>query len=158
MPISVGAKAPNFTLKQKTADGLKDVTLSDHAGNEPVVLVFFPSVYTGVCTDEMCDKGGGLAAAMGLGAAVYGISTDSPFAQEAWAKANGITIPLLSDYDHSVVRTYDVEWPSFVGIGPSAARAAVVIGRDGTVKYSEQTPTLGELPDFEKIKAALAGA
>jgi len=134
------------------------VTLSDHAGNEPVVLVFFPSVYTGVCTDEMCDKGGGLAAAMGLGAAVYGISTDSPFAQEAWAKANGITIPLLSDYDHSVVRTYDVEWPSFVGIGPSAARAAVVIGRDGTVKYSEQTPTLGELPDFEKIKAALAGA
>jgi peroxiredoxin len=158
MPISAGAKAPNFTLKQKTAEGLKDVTLSDHFGKEPVVLVFFPSAFTGVCTEEMCDMGGGLAAAQNLGAAVYGISTDSPFAQEGWAKAVGITLPLLSDYDHTVVREYDVEWPSFVGMGPSAARAAVVVGTDGLVKYSEQTPTLGELPDFDKIKAALTSA
>jgi peroxiredoxin len=158
MPISVGAKAPDFTLKQKTADGLQDVTLSSNFGKNPVVLVFFPAAFTGPCTEEMCDRGGGLGAAQGLGAVVYCVSTDSPFAQEAWAKQNGITLPILSDYDNKVVKAYDVEWPDLVGLGPSAARAAVVIGKDGIVKYSEQTAALKELPDFGKIKAALESA
>ncbi|MHB8636304.1 MAG: redoxin domain-containing protein [Fimbriimonadaceae bacterium] len=158
MPISVGVKAPDFTLKQKTGDGVKDVTLADNFGKNPVVLVFFPAAFTGVCTTEMCDTGGGLGAAQNLGATVYGISTDSPFAQEAWAKQNGISITLLSDYNHAVVKAYDVELPDLIGLGPSAARAAVVIGRDGVVKYSEQTATISELPDFAKIKAALESA
>jgi len=158
MPISIGAKAPDFTPKQKTAEGVKDVTLGDSLGKNPVVLVFFPAAFTGVCTTEMCDKGGGLGAAQSLGATVYGISTDSPFAQEAWAKQNGITVPLLSDYNHAVVKAYDVELPDLIGLGPSAARAAVVIGKDGVVKYSEQTAAITELPDFGKIKAALESA
>jgi len=158
MPISVGAKAPDFTLKRKTAEGLQDVKLSDHFGKEPVVLLFFPSVFTGPCTEEMCDRSGGLAAARKLGAAVYGISTDSPFGQEGWAKAAGIEVPLLSDYDHAVVKAYDVEFPNFAGIGPSAARAAIVVDKDGVVTYSVQTPSLGELPNFDEIKAALESA
>lgn len=158
MPIPVGATAPDFTLKQKTAEGLKEVTLSSHIGQGPVVLVFFPAAFTSVCTTELCDTGGGLGAAQSLGATVFGISTDSPFAQEAWAKQNGITIPLLSDYAHRVVKAYGVELPDLAGLGPSSARAAVVVGKDGTVLYSEQTAAVSELPDFDKIKAALAGA
>lgn len=104
----------------------------------------------------MCDRSGGISAAESLNAVVYGISTDSPFAQEAWAKQSGITAPLLSDYSHSVVKAYDVELPDLAGLGPSAARAAVVVGKDGLIKYSEQTAAISELPDFEKIKAALA--
>lgn len=157
MPISVGARAPDFTLKQKTADGLQDVALSSYIGSSPVVLIFFPAAFTGACTTEMCDTGGGLGAAQSLGAVVLGISTDSPFSQEAWAKANGITIPLLSDYAHKVVKAYDVEFPDLAGLGPSAARAAIVIGLDGTVVHAEQTPAPSVLPDFEKIKAAVAG-
>jgi hypothetical protein len=42
MPIAVGSKAPDFTLKTKTADGLKDVKLSANFGKKQTVLLFFP--------------------------------------------------------------------------------------------------------------------
>ena len=86
MPIAIGSQAPDFTLKTKTSDGLKDVKLSDNFGKKQTVLLFFPLAYTGVCTTEMCDISAGLSAYAGLGAEVYGISVDSPFAHEAWAK------------------------------------------------------------------------
>ena len=50
MPIAVGSKAPDFTLKTKTADGPKDVKLSDNFGKSQTVLLFFPAAFTGVCT------------------------------------------------------------------------------------------------------------
>lgn len=156
MPLAIGTKAPDFTLKTKTADGLKDVKLSDHAGKQQVVLLFFPLAFTGVCTQEMCDISGGLGAYAGLGAAVYGISVDSPFAQEAWAKANKITVPLLSDLNKTTIKAYDVVFPMLAGVGDTAARAAFVIGKDGVIKYSEQTPTPKDLPSFDKVKAALS--
>jgi peroxiredoxin len=38
----------------------------------------------------------------------------------------------------------------------TSARAAFVIGKDGVIKYAEQTPTPKDLPNFAAIKAALA--
>lgn len=156
MPLPVGSPAPDFTLKSATADGLKDVKLSDHFGKQPVVLLFFPLAYTGVCTAEMCDVSNGLSGYAGLGAAVYGISVDSPFAQAAWAKENKITVPLLSDLNKTTAKAYDVMFPGLAGIGDTSARAAFVIGKDGAIKYAEQTPTPKDLPNFGKIKEALA--
>lgn len=156
MALAVGSKAPDFTLKTKTADGLKDVKLSDHFGKQPVVLLFFPLAYTGVCTQEMCDVSGGLGGYEKLGAAVYGISVDSPFTHEAWAKANGIKVTLLSDLNKAVTKAYDVVFPNLAGVGDTSARAAFVVGKDGVIKYAEQTPTPKDLPSFEKVKAALA--
>ena len=60
MPLSIGSKAPDFTLKTMTADGPKDVRLSDNFGKKQTVLLFFPAAFTGVCTQEMCDISGGL--------------------------------------------------------------------------------------------------
>lgn len=156
MALAVGTNAPDFTLKTKTADGLKDIKLSDHFGKQQVVLLFFPLAYTGVCTQEMCDISNGLSGYANLGAAVYGISVDSPFTHEAWAKANKITVPLLSDLNKTVTKAYDVVFPNLAGVGDTSARAAFVIGKDGVIKYSEQTPTPKDLPSFEKVKAALA--
>lgn len=155
MAIAVGSSAPNFTLKTKNAEGLHDVSLADSAGKENVVLLFFPAAFTGVCTQEMCDVTGGVHPLPG--AKVYGISHDSPFAQEAWANANKIGVTLLSDYKNEVAEAYDVVLPDLVGLGPAAKRAAVVIGKDGEVKYSEETPTPLELPNFAKIQEVLAG-
>ncbi len=156
MPLAVGTHAPDFTLKTKTAEGLKDIKLSDNFGKKPTVLLFFPLAFTGVCTQEMCDQTNGLGDYEKLGAQVYGISVDSPFAQEAWAKANKIGITLLSDLNKTTVKAYDVVFPMLAGVGDTAARAAVVVGKDGTVKYSEQTPTPKDLPNFQAIKTALA--
>jgi peroxiredoxin len=155
MPLPVGTKAPDFTLKTKTADGLKDFRLSDNFSRKQTVLLFFPAAFTGVCTQEMCDISGGLAQYAGLDAEVYGISVDSPFAQEAWAKQNGIAVTLLSDLNKTVTKAYRVLFPNLAGIYETAARAAFVIGKDGVIAYAEQTPTPKDLPDFAAVQAAL---
>ena len=157
MPLPVGTKAPDFTLKTKTADGLKDVKLSDNFSRKQTVLLFFPAAFTGVCTQEMCDISGGLGQYSGLDAEVYGISVDSPFAQEAWAKQNGITVTLLSDLNKTATKAYGVLFPNLAGMYETAARAAFVIGRDGVITYAEQTPTPQDLPDFAAVQAALKG-
>jgi peroxiredoxin len=156
MPIAVGTKAPDFTLKTKTADGPKDVKLSDGFGKTQTVLLFFPAAFTSVCTQELCDTTAGLGEYAKLGAQVYGISVDSPFAQEAWAKQNNIGITLLSDLNKTVIKAYGVVFPTLAGIYETAARAAIVIGKDGVVKYAEQTPTPKDLPNFAAVKTALA--
>ena len=156
MPIAVGSKAPDFTLKTKTADGLKDIKLSDNFGKKQTVLLFFPLAFTGVCTQEMCDTTAGLGAYEKLGADVIAISVDSPFAQEAWANANKIKLTIVSDLNKETTKAYGVLFPGLAGIGDTSARAAFVVGKDGVVKYAEQTPTPKDLPNFAAIQAALA--
>jgi len=156
MPIAIGTKAPDFTLKTKTADGLKDVRLSDNFGKKQTVILFFPLAFTGVCTQEMCDVTAGLGDYAGLNAEVYGISVDSPFAQEAWAKQSKIAVTLLSDLNKTTAAAYGVIFPGLAGIGDTSARAAFVIGKDGVVKYAEQTATPKDLPNFAGVKAAIA--
>jgi peroxiredoxin len=156
MPIAVGSKAPDFTLKTKTPEGLNDIKLSEQFAQRSVVLLFFPLAFTGVCTAEMCDVTSGLGEYEKLGAKVIAISVDSPFAQEAWAKANSIKVTLVSDLNKEVTQAYGVLFKGLAGIGDSSARAAFVIGKDGVVKYAEQTPTPKDLPNFAAVKAALA--
>ncbi len=101
MPLAVGTKAPDFTLSTKTADGPKQITLSENFRQINTLLLFFPMAFTGTCTTEMCEVSQGLNAYTDLNAAVYGISGDNPFAQEAWAQKEKIAVPLLSDYEHN---------------------------------------------------------
>lgn len=157
MPIPVGTKAPDFTLKSKTATGVTDVKLSDNLGKKHTVLLFFPLAFTSVCTAEMCDISNGLNAYAQLGADVIAISVDSPFAQEAWAQKEKITVKLASDLNKQTAAAYGVLLPDLLGFGSTAARAAFVVDKQGVVRYSEQTPTPKDLPNFEAIKATLQG-
>jgi peroxiredoxin len=156
MAIPGGTKAPDFTLKSKQASGLVDVQLSKNFGKKNTVLLFFPAAFTGVCTKEMCDISGGLSSYAGLNAEVIAVSVDSPFAQEAWAQKEKISITLASDLNKEVIKKYDVVFPMLAGAGDTAARAAFVIDKQGVVQYSEQTPTPKDLPNFEKVKETLA--
>ena len=156
MPISVGSKAPDFTLKSKQASGLVDVKLSNNFGKKNTVLLFFPAAFTSVCTQEMCDISAGLNSYSSLNADVIGISVDTPFSQEAWAQKEKINLTLASDLNKEVVRKYEVVFPMLAGIGDTAARAAFVIDKNGVIQYSEQTPSPKELPNFGKVKEALA--
>jgi peroxiredoxin len=155
MPIPVGSKAPDFTLKSKSPADM-EVKLSNNFGRKNTVLLFFPLAFTGVCTKEMCDITAGLGAYAGLGADVIAVSVDSPFAQAAWAKQEKIGITLASDLNKTVIKQYDVVFPMLAGVGDTAARAAFVIDKSGVVQYSEQTPTPKDLPNFEAVKAVLA--
>jgi peroxiredoxin len=156
MPIAVGTKAPDFTLKSKDANGLKDVTLSANFGKKSTVVLFFPLAFTGVCTQEFCDVTQGLSSYAGLDAEVIGVSVDSPFTQEAWAKKENIRVTLVSDLDKKTAEAYGVLFPGLAGIGTTSARAAFVVDKHGVVQYAEQTPTPKDLPNFEAIGAKLA--
>lgn len=155
MALSVGSKAPDFTLKTLGAEGPEDVTLSANFGKRATVLLFFPLAFTGVCTKEFCDVSAGLQAYKDLNADVIGVSVDSPFAQSAWAKQENISIKLVSDLNKETIFAYDVVFPGLAGIGDTAARAAFVIGKDGIIHYSEETPAPTDLPDFEAVRKAL---
>jgi len=120
------------------------------------VLLFFPAAFTSVCTLEMCEISAELNSYASLNADVIVISVDTPFSQEAWAQKEKINITLASDLNKEVVRKYEVVFPMLAGIGDTAARAAFVIDKSGVVQYSEQTPSPKELPNFGKVKEALA--
>ena len=160
MPIAVGTKAPDFTLKSKSASGLADVKLSDNFGRKNTVLLFFPLAFTGVCTQEMCDITAGLGQYSSLNADVIACSVDSPFAQEAWATQNKIGLKIVSDLNKTAAADYGVliqELGGLVaGFGSTSARAAFVVDKAGVVQYSEQTASVKELPNFDAIKATLA--
>jgi peroxiredoxin len=155
MALSVGTKAPDFSLKSKQASGLVDVKLSSNYGKKNTVLLFFPAAFTGVCTTELCDVTAGLSQYSGLNADVVGISIDTPFAQEAWAQKEKIGITLASDLNKQTIKAYDVVFPMLAGVGDTAARAAFVIDKSGVIQYSEQTPTPKDLPNFTAVKDTL---
>ena len=160
MALQVGDKAPDFTLVTKTAEGPQLVKLSDEIGKSNIVLLFVPMAFTGVCTTELCDISGGIAEYEALDAKVFGISGDNPFAQEAWAQKSGITLPLLSDYEHAVAKAYGVAYEQFLPeanliMGGVAKRSAFVIDKEGVIRYAEVQEHPKDLPDFAAVKATL---
>src|SRR3954453_22515537 len=156
MALAVGTKAPDFTLKSKQASGLVDVKLSNNFGKKNTVLLFFPAAFTGVCTTELCDITAGISSYSGLNADVIAVSVDTPFAQEAWAQKEKISVTLASDLNKEVTKQYDVLFPMLAGVGDTAARAAFVIDKNGVIQYSEKTPSPKELPNFAAVKDKLA--
>ena len=68
MALAVGTKAPDFSLPTKTAEGAKQIKLSDNFGKTNTLLLFFPMAFTGVCTTEMCNMSNGLDEYTGLNA------------------------------------------------------------------------------------------
>ncbi len=154
--ITVGTKAPDFTLKSKKGEAITDIQLSANFGKTNTVLLFFPLAFTGVCTQELCDITGGIAAYESLDAKVIAVSVDSPFAQDAWAQKEHIGLTLASDLNKTVAAAYGVLLADLGGFGSTAARAAFVIDKAGVIQYAEQTPTPHDLPHFDAIKAKLA--
>lgn len=159
--LTIGTKAPDFTLSTATSEGPKQVTLASEIGKKNILLLFVPMAFTGVCTEELCEISKGIGSYESLDCTVYGISGDNPFAQHAWAAKEGISIPLLSDYEHSVAKSYGISYESFLpqlglAMGGVAKRSAFLIDRSGIVQYAESNDDPKKLPDFAKIQARLA--
>jgi len=160
MSINVGDKAPDFTLVSLTSEGPQLVTLSDLIGKSNIVLLFVPMAFTGGCTAEFCEISAGLSEYTALDATVLGISGDNPFAQDAWAKKEGITLTLLSDYEHKVTADYGVAYEQFLPaknliMGGVSKRSAFVIDKAGVVQYAEVLDIPSDMPNFDAIKATL---
>jgi len=157
MALSKGTKAPNFTLKQKTEDGLSEVTLSDNFGEKNTVLLFFPFAFTSVCMSEMCSVRDTLNDFTELNATVYGISVDSPFTLEVMSQKENISFPLLSDFNKEVSKNYDVLYEDLLGLQGVSKRSAFVINKEGEITYAWSSDDPKNVPDFPELRAAITG-
>jgi glutaredoxin-dependent peroxiredoxin len=153
MPIDVGAKAPDFTLMNQDRE---PVTLSEQLKQGPVVLAFFPAAFSSVCTKEMCTFRDAASELNTVNAKVLGVSVDTFFAQKAWADAQHLNFPLLSDFNKTVIRQYDVVNPDMIGLKDIAKRAVFVIDRNGVVRHREVLDDARNEPDYGKVTQTLA--
>lgn len=161
MSINVGDQAPDFSLVTLGENGPEVVKLSEQTGEQNILLLFVPMAFTGVCTTEFCEISAGLGAYTDLNCKVYGISGDNPFAQAAWAEKEGISLPLLSDYDHQASKAYGITYDQFLPeknliMGGVPKRSAFLIDKAGVVQFAQVNESPGDLPDFEAIQAKLA--
>ncbi len=161
MTLQTGDSAPDFTLTTLGPDGPALVNLSQITPGKKTVLLFFPMAFTGGCTTEMCEVSTSLDRYTELGAQVFAVSGDNPFAQAAWAEKEGITVPLLSDYEHQVAEQWGVAYDSFLPdknltMGGVTKRSAFVIDGEGVIRYAEVNDNPGQNPDFEAIQSILA--
>jgi len=151
---TVGAPAPDFTLPDQDR---QPVSLRDAVARGPVVLAFFPAAFSATCTSELCTLRDQLGPLRHLSnAQVLAISVDTPFALKAFAVAERFPFPLLSDFNKTVIRLYDVVNPDMIGLKNIAKRAVFVIDRGGTVRYREVLEDARHEPDYGRLDAALA--
>ncbi len=151
--VHPGQHAPEFVLPDTNRH---PVRLADFQGKK-VVLAFYPGAFTKVCQKELCAFRDMLANLEGLNAQVVGISVDSPWANGAFAAANRIGFPLLSDYTRDVSRRYGGVHENFAGLtGYSVAkRSAFVVDGGGIVRYAWVSDDPGMEPPYAEIQAAL---
>jgi len=90
-----------------------------------------------------------------LGCKVFRISTDSPFALDAWAREQNYQFLLLSDFNKDVSRAYDCLYEELLGFKGVSKRSAYVIDRDGKIRYSQVLEDGRQLPDLEAIRKCL---
>lgn len=151
--VRVGDKAPDVALVNRDR---QPVRLSELLG-QPIVLVFFPAAFSAVCTREMCTFRDDLKKFEDVGAQVAGISVDAPYAQKAFAEQQGLTFPLLSDFNRQAVQGFGIEDPKFAkGLLPGVAKRSVfVLDRDGTVAYRWVSDDPAVEPNYAEVQAAL---
>jgi len=154
MALSIGAKAPNFSL---TNTNKETVTLSELKGQN-VVLLFFPFAFTSTCTAELCGVRDDIANYASLNAKVYGISIDSVFTLIKYKEDQNFNFDLLCDFNKEACTAYDTKYDSFAfGMLGVAKRSAFVIDKEGVVRYAEVLENAGEIPNFGAIESILKG-
>ena len=148
MIVEAGQRAPDFTLK--TAEG-KDFTREQLLGRT-TVLVFYPFAFSPVCTDQLSLYNEVLDDFAARGATLYGVSCDAGYSQTAFKDQLGIAIEQLSDFEPkgAACRAFGVYHP-----GGFPQRALVVVDPDGTVRWSFEAPSPGDLPGANLIFDAL---
>ena len=142
--LELGGPAPDFTLRDQFG---QDVTLSSYRGTKAVALVFFPYAFSGVCTGEMAGIRERLADFLTFDTEVLGISCDPVYALRAFADADGLNFPLLSDFwpHGEVSRAYGV-LDERTG---APRRSSYVVDKQGLVSWAVHNAS-SEARDLEE--------
>ena len=129
--LQVGGPAPDFTLRDQFG---QDVTLSSFIGSKAVALLFYPYAFSGVCTGELSGVRDRLDEFLTFDTEVLAISCDPVYSLRAFADAEGLNFPLLSDFwpHGAVTASYDV-LDERTGV---PRRSSYVVDRAGTVRWA----------------------
>lgn len=129
--LQLGGPAPDFTLRDQFG---QDVTLSSYRGTKAVVILFYPYAFSGVCTGEMAGIRERLDEFMTFDTEVLAISCDPVYSLRAFADAEGLNFPLLSDFwPHGKVSQ---DFEVFDDVKGTPRRSSYVIDRDGMLAWA----------------------
>lgn len=151
--LKVGDEAPEFELPSNPMG--EKFKLSDYRGKNAVVINFVPAAFSPVCSNQLPVIEQKRAEFESQGAIPVAISSDGPWALDAWKKQTGANYPVLSDAfpQGETARKYGVLIESR-GI---ANRVVVVVGKDGRVAWIQPSEKIIDLPDYDPVMACAKG-
>ena len=152
--LPAGTPAPSFTLAKADGESFTESDLQGHT----TVLVFYPFAFSPVCTDQLqlYERPPSLLGALAqAGGVLYGVSCDSPYAQDAFKEKLGVSSGQLSDFEPkgAASKAFGVLHP-----GGFSQRALVIIDPEGVIRWSYEGENPGVLPPLELLREGLAVA
>ena len=149
-PPDVGQAAPEFRLK---GPGGQPFTLSEYRGDRNVLLAFYPLAFSPLCSHQLPEIQREIARFHALETEVLGISVDSWYANQEFARKLGLSFTLLSDFDRTACAAYGVLVPE----RGYSRRALFVVDKAGRIAWREIAPTPTDVPSTRDALAALEG-
>src|SRR5215216_1280790 len=131
MSVSVGDRAPDFSLPNQD----KQIVSVEAFRGSPVLLVFYPFAFSGLCTGELCRLRDELSVYTDAGVTVLAVSTDPVFSLKAFREKEGFDFPLLSDFwPHGATAQ---AYGAFNDKAGMALRATFLVDAEGKVAFAE---------------------
>lgn len=152
MSLIIGDQAPEFALQNQNGETVK---LSDFRGKKPVVLVFYPLSFSGICTGELCELRDNIVKFQRADIELLAISVDSKFVQKKFAEQEGYEFSLLADFwpHGGVAQSYGV----FLEENGFSNRATFVINKEGELvaKFVTAPGQARNLDEYDRAIASL---
>jgi peroxiredoxin len=152
MTLIIGDHAPDFELTNQYGETVK---LSDFRGKKPVVLVFYPLSFSGICTGELCEIRDNFAKFEKENVELLAISVDSKYVQKQFAEHEGYKFSVLADFwpHGAVAQAYGV----FLEEAGISNRATFVINTDGELvaKFVTAPGQARSLDEYDRALASL---
>ena len=150
MTLIIGDQAPDFELINQFGENVK---LSDFRGKKPVVIVFYPLSFSGICTGELCEIRDNFGKFENENVELLAISVDSKFVQKQFADHEGYKFSVLADFwpHGGVAKEYGV----FLEEAGISNRATFVINKVGEL-VSKFVTAPGQARSLDEYDRALA--
>jgi mycoredoxin-dependent peroxiredoxin len=152
MDLIIGDQAPDFELVNQFGENVK---LSDFRGKKPVVIVFYPLSFSGICTGELCEIRDNFAKFENENVELLAISVDSKFVQKQFAEHEGYKFSVLADFwpHGAVAKAYGV----FLEDAGISNRATFVVNKDGELvaKFVTAPGQARSLSEYDRALASL---
>jgi thioredoxin-dependent peroxiredoxin len=132
--LTVGSKAPDFTLQATKGGNVFTFSLADALKKGPVVLYFYPAAFTPGCTIEAHEFADAIDQYKALGATVIGVSHDPLDTLQRFSVSDCRSkFAVAADTDQTVMQAYDAVLPTHPQY---ANRTSYVIAPDRTIIYT----------------------